>query len=280
MATEVHDTVSGGLAGEILNGMVAASNFSTNTNQIGADPSYFVIDGSGEDSYKFEFNTDYTSMTVTAGLNWVEDDPDTGDKVQDWVYPDSYNADECNQPSFPGSVWSDSTSLQYDSNTPASIWRGSGWIVIHPYASWNTIQMGLANLGTSPNYQSFSEEVQCTDSEGNDYTSFETGYNPAMYSAFLKLGGSWYDQTWGTTSGNDYDQDISSRLEGQRLPENTYERDDSWTLTNDYVGTAGEHDKWVDVSQKGPRMGHEGTMTASGTYITLIPQDNNCLFKD
>jgi len=227
----------------------------------------------GEDCFRFPLNSDKNTLTVQAGHNW-ESKENSSDPAG-WYHPDQ-SSDECNDFTFPGQVWSDSINLGNSYNPPGYIWYDNNWAFFYAYENGTFCRIALSVLNNRPsNYQTFSETVNCTDSDGNDYTTTGDGYNSVMYTACMKLGG-WngYGRYGTITGGND----VRTTLTGKRTDGSTYERDDEWELGDHNNDLAGDHERWIE-NDGNPRMGHRSKVEASGTYRSLRPPRNDALIK-
>lgn len=273
MVSEAHGVTGSACAGYIKDGLSSATNHSVQTDNIGGSNPYFVIDGPGGGDYVFEFSSDFTNITVRGGLHW-------DDGEQAFTHPDdSFDDTECESPPHPGQLFNESGSFMQWSNGDGSVWYGPGYAVVRPYGDWDALR--FATVEIDHNSQEFSETLQCTDSDGNDYTVETTGYNGVMKACFLLQGNTFYYTTWGTTTGDFNGGDVATRLTGGRRDANVYEREEKWDVKNHNGSVIGSHDEWVDTSNDGgPLMNHLGTMEANGTYITIIPSRNNTLFRD
>lgn len=254
------------------------SDWDKNVDKItGSD--YFVVDiddASGEDSLYAEMPTD-SSLKLRYGLNWE-------DGQQAFVHPNP-TPDNCEDATFPGEIWSDTTDINAAIGT---ITRGTEWLAWSGRAQDEEIRIATARLNRSSDYQSFAETVTCQcdakddpndDCDGPDdtYTKNVTGYNAYAYAATLRRGGS-FSETWGTISGS-LSGDIDSTPYSARTGDNDYERDDQYDLLGPSNNVVGNHEQWIQSDDDPINLSDRGELTASGTYTTPAPHYDGAIYK-
>jgi len=262
--------------------------FSTNVNASGTS-GYVVVDidagGGGIDSLHVSLPSD-DELTLRVGLNW-----DTG--KGDFVHPDDGIYDECEDPTFPGEIWSDTTTL---GSSTGDITYGTEWVAWHG-RDGTQVRLGATPLARGGNdYQSFPETLTCQcnaagdpvarcDGEDDTFSYDTTGYRGLTYAAVLIRGG-WNAESHSTITGDtgstsgSRDADIRTTPASARLGNGEYGRDTEWELEDHNDNLAGTHDRWITSDDNPINLSTRGSFDANGTYVAPRPTWDGAVYED